>query len=550
MALLEVGGESRQLRPAVGARGPRRRRPARGRHRARGPRRAAPAQRHRLGARVLRRPAGGRGGRARQHALHRGRGRLRGAGLGRCLRVRARLGAARRRAARLRGPRARRPRGDLLHERHHRLSQGRDDHACQLHDQHRELLPRAVCRALGAGRHLHAGVGAAVPRDRLQQPAVAGHGVGWAGGDPVRAARPGRLLHIGRRAPRQPARVRARHLPRGAAPPALRRAGCERRALDLLRRRADRREPRAQHPGGLPQRARRQRLRAHRDLLADLLPAPRGGRRPRRLGRLRDAGRRSRDRPARPRDARRRAARARAQRRGGLLEQAAGQRGDIRGRLAAHRRPGARGRRRPAVHRRPQEGHDQPRRRERVLDRGGERARLRARCRRGGGGGRARRDDGREGGSGDRARGRRAAGCRRDRGPLPRAPCRLQGAAVRGAAQRAAAAQPGRQGAEGAAARCRPTGASRCASHPSREESHGHSPDRAGARRGRSAGARAGARARALPRRGGGRRVARALRRAGRTGRGPGGGAGRQVARGADDRRCRPPCSAGATCAS
>ncbi len=77
--------------------------------------------------------------------------------------------------------------------------------------------------------------------------------------------------------------------------------------------------------------------------------------------------------------------------------------GDVRRRLAAHRRPRARGRRRAALHRRSQEGHDQPRRRERLLDRGRKRRSRRPRawarrrwCR-------ARRDDGREGRRGDRA---------------------------------------------------------------------------------------------------------------------------------------------------
>ena len=60
--------------------------------------------------------------------------------------------------------------------------------------------------------------------------------------------------------------------------------------------------------------------------------------------------------------------------------------------------------RRAALHRRPQEGHDQPRRRERLLDRGRKRARRRARRGRGSGRRRARRDDGREGRRGDRAR--------------------------------------------------------------------------------------------------------------------------------------------------
>ncbi len=86
-----------------------------------------------------------------------------------------------------------------------------------------------------------------------------------------------------------------------------------------------------------------------------------------------------------------------------------GDRRDVHRRLAAHRRSRARGRRRPAVHRRPQEGHDQPRRRERVLDRGRERARRRPRRGRGGGRAGARRDDGREGRRRDRARRRRSS---------------------------------------------------------------------------------------------------------------------------------------------
>ena len=139
--------------------------------------------------------------------------------------------------------------------------------------------------------------------------------------------------------------------------------------------------------------------------LTSFLPR-RGGRRARRLGRLRDAGRGSRDRRAGRGDRRRRAARAGAERRRGLLEQARGDRRDLRGRLAAHRRPRAHRRRRAALHRRSQEGHDQPRRRERVLDRGRKRARRRPRRRRGGGGRGARRDDGREGRRRDRAGGR------------------------------------------------------------------------------------------------------------------------------------------------
>ena len=81
------------------------------------------------------------------------------------------------------------------------------------------------------------------------------------------------FLRDGRRAADRPAHVRARDLPRCAAPSALRRRRPQSRALGLLRRRADRRQPRAPHHGGVPQRARRQRLRPHRDLVADLVPA-------------------------------------------------------------------------------------------------------------------------------------------------------------------------------------------------------------------------------------------------------------------------------------
>ena len=51
--------------------------------------------------------------------------------------------------------------------------------------------------------------------------------------------------------------------------PEVPRARRQRRSLGLLRRRADRREPRAAHQGCLPQCARRQRLRPHRDVLAE-----------------------------------------------------------------------------------------------------------------------------------------------------------------------------------------------------------------------------------------------------------------------------------------
>ena len=262
--------------------------------------------------------------------------------------------------------------------------------------------------------HLDAGVGAAVPRHRLQQPADPDARVRRARGDPRQRPGPRRLLPGDRPGRRQPARVGARDLPRAAALPGVRGDRRQRRALGLIRRGPDRRGDGGEDHEGLPQRARGQRLRAHRDLVADVVPAPRGGHRPRRLGGFRDAGRGPLDRGRRPRNRRGRAAGAGPERGQRLLEQAGGQRRDLHRRLAAHRRPGAGGRGRPAVHRRPQEGHDQPRRRERVLDRGGERARLRPRGRRSGRRGGARRHDGREGGSraGGRARAARSTSTR------------------------------------------------------------------------------------------------------------------------------------------
>ena len=166
--------------------------------------------------------------------------------------------------------------------------------------------------------------------------------------------------------------------------PAFAELDVERRALGLLRRRADRRDAGARDHGGLPRRARRQRLRADRDLVADLVPA--------RTRRPPSTPTRSASRC--PSSTWRSTSRTRETGVGellvrgpnvvaGLLEQARGDRRDVRRRLAAHRRPGADRRRRAALHRRSQEGHDQPRRRERVLDRGRERARRRARRRRG-----------------------------------------------------------------------------------------------------------------------------------------------------------------------
>ena len=117
----------------------------------------------------------------------------------------------------------------------------------------------------------------------------------------------------------------------------------------------------------------------------------------------------------------------------------------------------------------------------------------------------------------------RRAGRPRGHRPLPRAPRGLQGSAVRGAARRAAAAQPGRQAAEGAAARGDELGQA-----PALDRARGEPmADVRRCRARRRGGAGAGARARAcpLPRRGGGGGVARALRRAARAGRGAAGGA-------------------------
>ena len=172
-AIVELGGTALTYRAAVGPRGARRRaactRPGVG---ARRPRRDPAGQRRRLGARVLGRAAAGRRRRAGQHALRRGRGRsyvLEDSGA--ALRLRGRRAAARRRAVRRRRRRARRPGGDLLHERHDRLPEGRDAHARELPGQQRDRAPRASAlpREVDAA---HARLGPAVPRDRLQQPAA------------------------------------------------------------------------------------------------------------------------------------------------------------------------------------------------------------------------------------------------------------------------------------------------------------------------------------------------------------------------------------------
>ena len=94
LAVVEVGGEARHLRRALGPRGAGRRRPARRGRRARRPGRDPAPQRARLGARLLGRAARRRGRRAGEHALQGLRGRVRHRRLGRLVRVRRRCPTA------------------------------------------------------------------------------------------------------------------------------------------------------------------------------------------------------------------------------------------------------------------------------------------------------------------------------------------------------------------------------------------------------------------------------------------------------------------------
>ena len=133
-------------------------------------------------------------------------------------------------------------------------------------------------------------------------------------------------------------------------------------------------------------------------------------------------------------------------------KQAGGHRRDLRRRLAAQRRHGPDRRRGPGLPGGPDQGHDQPRRRERVLRRGRERPGRRARRLRGGGPRRARRDDGGEGRRGHRADAR-GLPRRPGRARLPgRTHRRLQGPAVRRGQHGAAAPQSRRQADQAAAA--------------------------------------------------------------------------------------------------
>src|SRR4051812_35351560 len=123
--------------------------------------------------------------------------------------------------------------------------------------------------------------------------------------------------------------------------------------------------------GGVPDGAARQRLRPERDLGAGHVPAARVRDRARRRRRVPGSRERRPHRPARPGHRGRRTADPGAERRRRVLGRPGADGGDVRRRLAAHGRPSPH-RRRDRADRRPREGHDQPRRRERVQRRGGE----------------------------------------------------------------------------------------------------------------------------------------------------------------------------------
>ena len=130
------------LPTALGPRGQGGGRPPRPRHRPRRSGRHPPAQRKRLGARLLRHPDARCGRRSGEHSLHRERDRVRRHRLGRLVRLRARRSASRRRPGRRRRPQPQGPGCDLLHERHDRVPQGRDDDPRELPVELRDVQSR------------------------------------------------------------------------------------------------------------------------------------------------------------------------------------------------------------------------------------------------------------------------------------------------------------------------------------------------------------------------------------------------------------------------
>ena len=361
---------------------------------------------------------------------------------------------------------------DLLHQRHHRLPQGRDDQPRELPVQRRDRDPRDRHRPDDGPATAQPRVGAAVPRHRLQQPAAPAGRAARHHGGPARLRRP-------RRSCARPSRSASTCSP--ACPRSTRWRWPSRTSptydLTSVRRIAyggapiapDARPP---HPGGVPERAGRQRLRPHRDLLHRHVPAPRVGGRARRLRGLRRAGRRPRAGRARSTASASSWSAGRTSSSGYWNKPDATAATFVDGWL--HTGDLARIDDGPRPDRRPRQGHDQPRRRERLLRRGRERAGGRARRRGGRGRRRAGRRDGREGRRGDRAAARAAV--RRSTAMLAylaRAPRRLQGAAVRRAAERAAAAQPRRQDPQAAPCATAPSGGRRCAElSPSRAAVH------------------------------------------------------------------------------
>ncbi|CAD5378938.1 conserved hypothetical protein [Pseudomonas sp. OF001] len=255
-----------------------------------------------------------------------------------------------------------------VHLRHHRLPQGRHPQPLQ-HPQQR-LHGRREPRPHRAGPPGHPG--AAVPllrhgdgQHRLPDPRqhhdlperrlrAAGRPAGGGRGTRHRAVRRADHVHRHARPPRArrhgPVQPAHRHHGRRHLPDRGDEAGDRR---DAHERGADRLRHDRDQPGIDPDRPGR-RSGAPRDQRRPHPAAP--GEQDRRRARPRGAAR-----------ADRRAVHSRLQRDARLLEQPRGHpRGHRRRALDAHRRPGGDGRRGLHPHRRPQQGHDHPRRRERV----------------------------------------------------------------------------------------------------------------------------------------------------------------------------------------